>query len=429
LHFHTPFVGVNQGFGDWYNKVYNENISPGNEIFGERYTAAQVQWVFYGVWSFIINYIMGPKAGAIAACVFSGSTSQQQEIGTCLGPALTNLFSYAPQHSNQSLASLVFADRPISAVSMLRNKVENFSIVPVAHAQTVGFGFSALQTVQTMWVAFRNVAYGLFVIAAVVFAFMIMFRVKIDPKTVITVQSAIPKIIIALILVTFSYAIAGLLIDLMYVVIGLLSVVLAPMIPHNALFQPITSFSASDVFNMLTVGPITKSPIPGVAPAASGIFGLIGLYLSPLIIILFLAALLAGVAGALAVGSGIGAVAGVIAAIAFIALVVVMIVLIWMALKTIWALFKAFANIILLTVFAPIQLSLGVLVPNFGFGQWVKNYVSHLAVFVVTGFLAIFSWIFSLMAWNYLAPGSTAANLTLSLGSGTATANPWLTMN
>ena len=49
-----------------------------------------------------------------------------------------------------------------------------------------------------------------------------MFRAKINPQTVVTIQSAIPKAVVALILVTFSYAIAGLMIDLMYLLIGLI---------------------------------------------------------------------------------------------------------------------------------------------------------------------------------------------------------------
>src|SRR3972149_4058830 len=42
-----------QDFWDWHGKVYDyKNPS---EIFGERYTAAQVQWVLYGVLSFILH--------------------------------------------------------------------------------------------------------------------------------------------------------------------------------------------------------------------------------------------------------------------------------------------------------------------------------------------------------------------------------------
>src|SRR5258708_13282805 len=36
----------------WYSKVYGGDP---NQIFGERYTAAQVQWVFYGLISMILN--------------------------------------------------------------------------------------------------------------------------------------------------------------------------------------------------------------------------------------------------------------------------------------------------------------------------------------------------------------------------------------
>ena len=43
---------------------------------------------------------------------------------------------------------------------------------------------------------------------------MIILRIKINPQTVITIQSAIPQVFTTLILVTFSYAIAGLVIDL-----------------------------------------------------------------------------------------------------------------------------------------------------------------------------------------------------------------------
>ena len=61
--------------------------------------------------------------------------------------------------------------------------------------------------------AFRNFAYVLITLLFIIMGLMIMFRVKIDPRTVVSFQSALPKIIMALILVTFSYAIVGLLID------------------------------------------------------------------------------------------------------------------------------------------------------------------------------------------------------------------------
>ena len=46
-----------------------------------------------------------------------------------------------------------------------------------------------------------------------------MFRVKINPQTVVSLQTMIPKLIITMLLVTFSFAIAGFVIDLVYVII------------------------------------------------------------------------------------------------------------------------------------------------------------------------------------------------------------------
>ena len=44
----APSTWYKQDFGSWYSKVYGDE-SPPSEIFGERYTAAQVQWIIYGL--------------------------------------------------------------------------------------------------------------------------------------------------------------------------------------------------------------------------------------------------------------------------------------------------------------------------------------------------------------------------------------------
>jgi hypothetical protein len=59
----------------------------------------------------------------------------------------------------------------------------------------------------------------LLVIVLIAIGFMIMFRMKLNPQTIITVESALPRIVLSLILITFSFAIAGFMIDLMYVII------------------------------------------------------------------------------------------------------------------------------------------------------------------------------------------------------------------
>lgn len=102
---------------------------------------------------------------------------------------------------------------------------------------------------------------------------------------------------------------------------------------------------------------------------------------------------------------------------AILFIIVAAIVSIWISFKIIWGLIKAFANILLLTIFAPLQLTAGVLVPGLGFGAWVKSFSAALSTFVVTGVLIFFSYIFCIngivMGVSSLGGGG---NLASSLG-------------
>ncbi len=108
---------------------------------------------------------------------------------------------------------------PLHAKDYFQNLAADFGIAKKTYAQ--GVGFSGLQPLMEIWKAFRNIVYLIFVVVFVVIGMAIMLRVKIDPRTVMTIQNQIPKLIIGIVLVTFSFAIAGFLIDLMYVTIYL----------------------------------------------------------------------------------------------------------------------------------------------------------------------------------------------------------------
>lgn len=120
-----------------------------------------------------------------------------------------------------NLIAATFTHPPASTGDYLSYMSSKFGIVEKAYAQSAGTGFNGIKPLISVWEAFRNITYLFFVIIFALIGFMIMLRVKIDPRTVMTVQNSIPRIIIGLILATFSFAIAGLLIDLMYVVIFL----------------------------------------------------------------------------------------------------------------------------------------------------------------------------------------------------------------
>lgn len=110
------------------------------------------------------------------------------------------------------LTGSLYTTPPASSVEYLADLGNNLGITKPTYAQ--GIGFNAFSPVLKIWKVFRDLAYLGFVIIFVVIGFMVMFRKKIDPRTVVTIQESLPRIILALILVTFSYAIAGLIIDL-----------------------------------------------------------------------------------------------------------------------------------------------------------------------------------------------------------------------
>ena len=119
---------------------------------------------------------------------------------------------------------------PLHTGDYFKYLANNFGIAKSAHAAT---GFQGLRPIQSVWVAFRDIVYLLFVIIFIVIGLAIMLRVRIDPRTVMTIQNQIPKIIVGIILVTFSYAISGFLIDMMYT-----SIYLTGNLLTNASSQP-----------------------------------------------------------------------------------------------------------------------------------------------------------------------------------------------
>lgn len=381
------------GFPGWYAKVYGGDQT---EIFGERYTAAQVQWVFYGFLSMILNWVLTATPctqGQVANLINGSFTGCGGNQGGILPVSLQK---EGVASAGKSFISMLFSDRPLSGITYVKNIARKFQIIPQANAQTPGFGYKALDPILPLWESARNVSYGLFVVVILVMAFMIMFRVKISPQVVVSVQSSLPKIAIGLILVTFSYAIAGFLIDMMYVVIGLISLIFAG-----------TSFSAANnsigLFTILTRGF-----------SDTGVFGFLLLYLVEFVASFFIISvsmmqnIIASFTAAANNGSGlvVGTLAGggflFFAILIDIVLVIVLFfVLLWMAIRILITLIKAFAMILFLTILLPLQVTFGVVVPGIGFGTWIRQFVANLAVFPITGVLFMMSFIFMETGMSY----------------------------
>jgi hypothetical protein len=362
----------------WYQKVYDKNTSPDTDIFGERYTAAQVQWVIYGVFSFFWNFIPGNPE--LTTCLMGG------DMATCMQKIQDIIQVGRAGGSNLAstpVGALSFlGQNPISSVAYFKDVAGRFSLVSTAKAQ--GFGYStAGNSMIALWRITRNLSYGFMILAVVVLAFMIMFRVKISPQVIITVQSALPKVVIALILITFSYAIAGLLVDLMYVVIGLLATALysgglsgidTPLHLFQDFTQNYSVLGLLYIYWMYFVVAAIFHLFTSLNNVGVGILGLVLAILSILIIL-------------------------------------------WWSIKIVWVLIKNFVMIMLTIAIGPLEILMGTVNGSMGFGSWIKKLISYLAVYPVMCLLFFLSFFFLFQGTGYgqtdgsLMPFSPSLNL------------------
>jgi len=277
-----------------------------------------------------------------------------------IGPVNPEYAQTAPQGAIQTVNHLIagmYDHPPASSGEYLADLGRSLGIIPKpAYAQ--GIGFIGLNPVLNLWKIFRNIAYLFFVIVFVFVGFAIMFRVKIDPQTVISIQSALPKLVIALLLVTFSYAIAGFLIDLIYVFISLIFALLNPEGVSLDVHQNIFAI-AGQIFG----------GIGGLRAATN-----LGTQLNILVQDIF-----AGLGGQI-LGFTISALATAVFAIAIA----------FALFKLFFSLLMSYISIIVGVIFSPLILLLEAIPGQKGFGAWLKMMLSNIIVFPITaGILAI----------------------------------------
>lgn len=160
-----------------------------------------------------------------------------------------------------NVVSIPFSNPPASGVAWVKNTLENAGIAPKTYAQ--GIGFTSLTSFQTIWKAMRDVTFLLLVIVIVVSGFIIMFNVPIGSKSSVTIEAMLPRLVITLLLITFSYAIAGLLIDVMYVAMILVVSLFAPIIQgsQGEYLSAAISGSPASLFSIIWWTPIANGDI------------------------------------------------------------------------------------------------------------------------------------------------------------------------
>lgn len=274
-------------------------------------------------------------------------------------------------------------------------------------AQAQGVGFSGLQALLPVWKAFRNIAYFLLALVMIVIGFMVMLRKKIDPKTVVTVQNALPRIVITLLLITFSYAIVGIMIELMYVVI----LVAVGVLEQSQLLRPVEStfgsFAASYGSNQALYSQGGLFAAIGNS-FRSGVFGIGGDHTDVISIVHKILGVdtnrwraieifgLLGTATSLMSLNYVGAAfsATVFAGPTLIALLVYA-ALLFLIIRLFVFFLGAYIQIIVALIFAPIQLLGEALPGSSSFSSWFKNLIANIIVFPVGAIIFMLSNVFA----------------------------------
>lgn len=182
--------------------------------------------------------------GAVSAvsCQLSGLDPATVDHRCLTTNPQTGKLSYVSSNNNGLIGMMAlnmgqFYRLPFHTGDYAKYLSDNFGFTQKAYAASCnsnnGVGYCGLQPFLTLWAAFRNISYLFLTIIFLIIGVAIMFRVKIDPRTVMSIENQIPKLIIGLILITFSYAIAGLMIDFMYVLIYVLFNFLNANLPNG----------------------------------------------------------------------------------------------------------------------------------------------------------------------------------------------------
>jgi hypothetical protein len=278
-------------------------------------------------------------------------------------PKSPNGQSYSPGIlGTQARVVALLYDNQISSKEYVADLLENIGVPSVSRAYAQGTGYSAMTSFLPFWKVFRNLAYSLYIIMFVVVGIMIMLRTKVNAQTVITIQSALPNLLITLILITFSYAIVGFMIDLMYFLIYLAVYLIgsAGILDSSKMIDRLMSYSA---WSVIFEG--RNSIINAVASSVGGV--LYGL------------------------GSG-----GIIVAGAVLSMISPMYLIVAAAfaiamLKLMVALVKSYVMVIVQTVTAPIQILMNAMPGSKAFSTWLKTTASYLIPFPVAACMFIFS--------------------------------------
>jgi hypothetical protein len=142
--------------------------------------------------------------------------------------------NYASVPGNGSLLSFYYKvdesvkglGNPLDLNYFVYKSFEKTPFVGRALAQSNLYGAPLITDVYFAWVIVRNLAFGVFALLMLIVGIMMINRTRLNAQAVVTIQYALPKIIISVILIAFSYPIGAIIVTTVwYVRFALFSIV------------------------------------------------------------------------------------------------------------------------------------------------------------------------------------------------------------
>lgn len=333
-------------------------------------------------------------------CVFLGLSCSLNNISEAPGGLIGR---------GSQLLTFAFANPIASGVEYISSSLASSGMIAQARAAE-GIGFSSLSGYQEIWKAFRDLSFLIITLIIIAIGFMIMFRTSTGQAEV-NIENSLPRIVFALILITFSFAFAGFFIDLMYAIIaisigvfnasGLKNLTGGFMTEQDFLhfaesgFLDIIPLGGRLIGSSFIVGNDIWNLLPGVITSiVSPVITLIGIYwvsgaLTPA------TGMIDGFKNLIIFAAGIGNLPSLISGGIFIALLVLFInylpglilgliigltLLIFM-IKMLFIFLSSYIKILLFTLFSPFILLFSAIPGNSSASWWVKNMLAELSVF------------------------------------------------
>jgi hypothetical protein len=303
--------------------------------------------------SFTDDYLKGACADPQNRDKYIGGGCAKDSRGQVYSPGVLGV--------QQKFVSMLY-DNQISSEEYVADILDNIGVPSVNRAYAQGTGYTAMKPFLEFWKVFRNLAYSLYIIMFVVVGIMIMLRTKVNAQTIITIQTALPNLLITLLLITFSYAIVGFMIDIMYFLIYFI-VYLVSSVGIVDASQSITRLMSHSAWSVIFEG--RNSIISAISSSIGSVLWSLG-------------------------KNGVGVAGAALSFVSPMYLIVAVAFAIAM-LKLMLALVKAYIMLIVQTITAPVQILMNAMPGSKAFSTWLKTTASYLIPFPVAACMFLFS--------------------------------------